>query len=185
LFAVNFANCIIFAGCNYTWASTIPNPNQANSALTYYTHIGPVADRRLRVTSALLAQILSEPAFDVLRTKEQLGYIVSSSTWALPGASEKGIRIVVQSEKPPTYLESRVEAFLDTMKSRIEEMTSEVFEEQKSGLEKKWKEKYKNLTEEASTFMTHINSGHLDFYRSACLADSSMTCITHVLPCSF
>ncbi|KAF5373799.1 hypothetical protein D9758_000838 [Tetrapyrgos nigripes] len=158
-------------GSNYTWASIIPNPEQANSALTYYTHIGPVADRRLRVTSALLSQILSEPAFDMLRTKEQLGYIVSSSGWTLPGSSEKGIRIVVQSERSPAYLESRVEAFLDTMKSRIEEMTPEAFEEQKSGLEKKWRERYKNLTEEASTFMTHINSGHFDFYRNTTDAD--------------
>jgi len=134
--------------------------------LTYYTHIGSVADRHLRVTSALLAQILSEPAFDILRTKEQLGYIVSSSGWALPGASEKGLRIVVQSERSPAYLESRVEAFLDTMKVRLEEMTQEAFEEQKGGLERKWREKFKNMNEEAASFMMHINSGHLDFYRS-------------------
>ncbi|THU88604.1 hypothetical protein K435DRAFT_679530 [Dendrothele bispora CBS 962.96] len=158
-------------GCNYTWRSKILNPNQANSALTYYTHIGPVSNRHLRVTSALLAQILSEPAFDILRTKEQLGYIVSSSGWTLPGASEKGLRIVVQSERSPAYLESRVEAFLDTMKVRLEEMTLEAFEEQKSGLERKWREKYKNLTEEATTFMSHINSGHFDFYRNTIDAD--------------
>lgn len=101
----------------------------------------------------------------MLRTKEQLGYIVSCGYWSLPGASDRGIRIVVQSERTPGYLESRVEAFLDEMKAHIEKMTPETFEEQKVGLDKAWREEHKNLSEEASSFMAHINSGHLDFYR--------------------
>jgi insulysin len=84
----------------------------------------------------------------------------------LPGASEKGLRIVVQSEKTPGYLEERVENFLNAMKTYIEEMSAEVFAEQKHGLEKKWLEADKNLTEESSRFMNHISSGHWDFLRS-------------------
>lgn len=148
------------------WSSPIPNPNQANSALTYYVHFGSIVDQSLRVTSSLLTQILSEPAFNVLRTQEQLGYVVSCSAWSLPGASEKGLRIVVQSEKTPGYVEGRVEAFLDGMKATIEDMTEEEFAEQKSGLEKKWLEAEKNLSDETSRFITHVNSGHWDFLRS-------------------
>lgn len=144
----------------------IPNPNQANSALTYFVRIGSIRDRRLCVIGALLSQILTEPAFNVLRTKEQLGYIVSCGYWSLPGATERGIRIVVQSERVPGYLESRVEAFLDEMKMVIEAMTLETFEEQKTGLDKKWREEEKNLAEEASVFMSQINTGLLDFYKS-------------------
>ncbi|KAG5637127.1 hypothetical protein H0H81_005656 [Sphagnurus paluster] len=150
---------------NYTWIAPIPNPNQANSALTYYVHFGPIVDQPLRVTAALLTQILSEPAFNVLRTQEQLGYIVHCSAWVLPGASEKGLRIVVQSEKNPGYLEDRVEAFLDGMKASIEKMTEEEFAEQKNGLEKKWTEKEKNLADETSRFISHINTGQWDFLR--------------------
>jgi insulysin len=83
----------------------------------------------------------------------------------LPGASEKGLRIVVQSEKNPGYLEERVEAFLDGMKSMIEAMNDEVFAEQRSGLEKKWLEVDKNLADEHSRFAAQINSGHWDFLR--------------------
>lgn len=147
------------------WSAPLPNPNQANSALTYYVHFGSIADEKLRVISALLTQILSEPAFNVLRTREQLGYIVYCTSWLLPGASERGLRIVVQSEKKPYYLEERVEAFLGEMKTKLEEMSEEEFETQKSGLEKKWLEADKNLVEEASRLLNQITSGHLDFLR--------------------
>ncbi|KDQ33027.1 hypothetical protein PLEOSDRAFT_1032530 [Pleurotus ostreatus PC15] len=151
---------------NYTWVSTIPNPNQANSALTYYLNFGPITHQRLRVASALLAQILHEPAFNILRTKEQLGYIVFCSQWLLTGSAQKGLRITVQSEKFPGYLEDRVEAFLDSMKAVIEEMPEDQFEEQKQGLERKWLEADKNLSEEASRYLTQIQTGHLDFLRN-------------------
>lgn len=158
-----------FLGSNHVWSSPIPNPDQANSALTYFTYFGPVADQRLRVTSSLLTQILSEPAFNVLRTREQLGYIVSCTSWTLPGSSEKGLRIVVQSERKPKYLESRVEAFFDEMKEKLESLSVDEFESHRSGLEKKWLEVSKNLGEEFSKYMVHVNSGHWDFLRSKSL----------------
>ncbi|KAF8163442.1 Metalloenzyme, LuxS/M16 peptidase-like protein [Crassisporium funariophilum] len=156
---------ILPQGSNFIWSAPLPNPNQANSALTYYTHYGSIENQTLRVTSSVLTQILQEPAFNVLRTREQLGYIVSCSAWSLPGSSEKGLRIVVQSEKKPNYLEERVEAFLEEMKGKIEEMTDEEFQVQKTGLEKKWLEADKNLAEEVSKFVVQINSGHWDFFR--------------------
>ena len=150
------------------WSAPLLNPNQANSALTYYLHFGSIVDQKLRVVSALLTQILTEPAYNILRTREQLGYIVFCTLWLLPGASERGLRIVVQSEKKPAYLEDRVEAFLREMKSKLEEMSDEEFEAQKTGLEKKWLEEDKNLVEEASRLLNQITTGHLDFLRRRC-----------------
>jgi insulysin len=108
---------------------------------------------------------LSEPAFNILRTKEQLGYIVGASAWSAPGDNDVGLRIVVQSERGPVYLEERVEVFLDHMKGVIELMTEEEFIEQKNGLGRNWREIVKNLNEEVSKFWAHINSGYLDFLR--------------------
>jgi insulysin len=152
-------------GTNHVWSTPVPNPNEPNSALTYYVHFGSKVDRHLRVVAALLTQILSEPAFDTLRTKEQLGYIVGANTWTTPGDDETGLRIVVQSERGPVYLEGRVEAFLDHMKGVIEHMTDEQFVEQKHGLERKWREVPKNLNEEVTRFWAQIDSGFLDFSR--------------------
>lgn len=159
-------NFMFDLGSNFIWSSPIPNINQANSSLTYFTYYGPITDQKLRVVSSLLTQIMSEPAFNVLRTREQLGYIVSCSPWSLAGSSERGLRIVVQSEKKPEYVETRVEAFLDEMKTKIEDMSEEEFNTHKHGLTKKWTEAEKNLAEEVSHFLTHINSGQWDFLRS-------------------
>lgn len=152
-------------GTNHVWSTPVPNPNEPNSALTYYVHYGSKINRHLRVVAALLNQILSEPAFDTLRTKEQLGYIVAANTWTAPGDNDTGLRVVVQSERGPVYLEGRVEAFLDHMKGVIELMTDEEFAEQKQGLERKWREVAKNLEEEVGRFWVHIDSGYLDFSR--------------------
>lgn len=84
------------------------------------------------------------------------------------------MRIVIQSEKTPGYLEDRVESHLDGMKTMIEEMTPEVFEEQKSGLEKGWREAYKNLMEEAGSFVYHISTGGLDFLRGTSISFTSV-----------
>jgi insulysin len=128
-------------------------------------HIGDRTPTTARVTASLLIQILTEPTFNVLRTREQLGYIVLCSSWILAGSGVSGIRIVVQSERGPAYLESRVEAFLTEMKIVLEQMKDEVFEEQKNGLNRKLTEKAKTVAEETNIFWSHIDSGYLDFMR--------------------
>lgn len=152
-------------GSDFIWTMPIDNPNQANSAITYYVHFGQLADARLRVISALLIKILSEPAFNVLRTKEQLGYVVFCSGLTLTGFSEKGLRIVVQSEKSASYLEERIEAFLDSMKEKLATMPVDEFAEHQRSLEKKWLEVDKNLDDEMVRYVVQLKSNHLDFFR--------------------
>ena len=147
-------------------------------------HLGSRNDSRLRVVGSLLVQILSEPAFNVLRTQEQLGYIVSCSQWGLPGDVYFGIRILVQSERHPTYLEERVEAFLDFIKIKLETMPESEFSEQKTGLERKWREGAKNIVEEANRYWSHIESGVLDFHRSVYFDIAISTSRAHFWPFS-
>ena len=69
----------------------VPNPNEPNSALSYYIHTGSTLHPRTRVLAAFLAQYLREPAFNVLRTFGNLApmFSVPSSDpgFNLPGAS--------------------------------------------------------------------------------------------------
>ena len=59
----------------------------------------------------VLFHLLKEPAFNQLRTQEQLGYIVSSSL--SPINKILGGKFVIQSSKfGPEYLESRINNFL-------------------------------------------------------------------------
>lgn len=145
---------------------TVPNPNNINASVSYFCNVGDIADPQLRPTYRLLGQILSEPAFNILRTKEQLGYIVHASEWT--GTEFIGLRIVIQSERDPKYLESRIEAFLVHMRSTLEAMDEAQFNEQKDGLIKKWREKPKNLNEETGRFWAAIESDYLNFLRREC-----------------
>ena len=88
----------------------------------------------------LFTQIIKEPCFDILRTQEQLGslhlshnytymftrilcrrllklmctgYIVFSGIRRASGV--QGLRVIVQSDRPPTFVDQRIEAFLVKM----------------------------------------------------------------------
>ncbi|EGO21183.1 hypothetical protein SERLADRAFT_363280 [Serpula lacrymans var. lacrymans S7.9] len=150
---------------NYVISKLNPNVDEPNCSITYYIHIGKRNDRRLRVTADILSQILSEPAFNILRTKEQLGYVVYCSERFLAGSAHFGLQVVVQSEKEPEFLEERVETFFEEMKGVIEEMDLDTFEEQKASLGKAWMETDKSLDEEVGRFWAQIETGHLDFCR--------------------
>lgn len=143
--------------------SPVPNPNQTNAGVTYYCHFGDVSNPRIRTLAYFLSHMISEPAFNVLRTKEQLGYIVFASAWT--STASIGLRILVQSEKDPVYVESRINAFLSGLREFLENMSEEQFDEHRRGLIHLWNEKDKNLNEECRSFWGHIQSGYLDFFR--------------------
>ena len=58
----------------------------------------------------LLVQIAAEPCFNILRTKEQLGYLVHCNTRLANGV--QGLRFIIQSDKDVIHLDERIEAFL-------------------------------------------------------------------------
>ncbi|KAF8605452.1 insulin-degrading enzyme [Ceratobasidium sp. AG-I] len=149
--------------CNYIWEDIVPNANDLNSSITYYVEVGDSTDPQLRATLSLFGQMVSEPAFNQLRTKEQLGYVVSSGVWLSTGSA--GWRVVVQSERKPYYLESRVESFLDLFRETLSNMPESEFERQRDAYANKRLERLKNLGEEASRFWAHIESGYEDFLR--------------------
>ena len=61
----------------------------------------------------LIENLLMEPAYDQLRTKEQLGYVVLTDVRKARGTL--ALRFIVQGEKPPEYLDERIESFLLTI----------------------------------------------------------------------
>src|SRR5208282_5419315 len=119
--------CLIFPpGSNYLYRRTLKDPRNVNHCIEYSCFVGDRADRVLRNKALLLDQMTHERAFDQLRTKEQLGYVV----WSGIRVSETTLayRIIIQSEKTPQYLESRIDAFLESYEQTIQEMSESVFE---------------------------------------------------------
>jgi insulysin len=98
----------------------------------------------------LFEQIIHEPCFDVLRTKEQLGYIVFSGVTRPRGV--QSLRIIVQSNKKPDFLDKRIERFLLGMRKHIEDLSEEEFEKNKTSLSDRILEKPKKLSSRNAKF---------------------------------
>ena len=156
-------NLILPPGSNYIFQHTLADPANVNHAIEYYLQIGSSTDRKLRAMLGLFSQMTSEPAFDQLRTKEQLGYIVFSGS--RPSATTIGYMVLVQSERTPDYLESRVNAFLLKFGLELDKMTTEEFEGHRRSIINKRLEKLKNLESETGRLWGHIGSECFDFYQ--------------------
>jgi len=111
----------------------------------------------------LFSQIINESCYNQLRTKEQLGYIVFSGVRRSNGA--QGIRVIVQSDRHPDYLDSRIESFIASIKESLEKMDEAEFATQVEALASKRLEKPKKLSVRNGRFWSEILSHHFNFDR--------------------
>jgi insulysin len=148
-------------GGNYVYHKTLKDPDNVNHCIEYLLYVGNNSIRPLRAKTLLLDQMTHEPAFDQLRTKEQLGYVVFSGTHLT--ATTIGYSFIIQSEKTPEYLESRIDSFLGGFAKTLSSMSDSDFEGHKRSLITKRLEKLKNLDQESSRLWSHINNEYLDF----------------------
>lgn len=153
---------IIPPGSDFRYAHTLKNPDNINHCIEYVLFAGSNSDRALRAKLLLMGQILDEPVFNTLRTKEQLGYVVGSGTVMVH--TVQAFRIIAQSEKDCGFLEKRIDHFLNGfLETVMDEMSEEDFEKHKIGLINKRLQKLKNLTEEAGRMWHHVTSEAFDF----------------------
>jgi insulysin len=148
-------------GSKWVYKRDVEDPNNVNSGIEYLIQVGNVTQTALRAKLSLLAQIAQEPCFDQLRTKEQLGYLVFSGVRKQTGSM--GMRFIVQSERDTTYLENRIEAFLEKLKTLVENMSETEYRAQVQSLISKKLEKDKNMGQEGGKYWTHIHSGYYEF----------------------
>ena len=156
-------NMIMSPGSNYIFKQPLVDPANVNHCIEYYVQIGNVMDLRLRALLQMFAQITEEPAFNQLRTKEQLGYVVWSGV--RPAATMMGYRVLIQSERDPDFLEKRIDAFLLKMRGQINEMSAEDFDGHKRSLINKRLEKLKNLESETGRLWGYVNGEYFNFYQ--------------------
>ncbi|VDO85139.1 unnamed protein product [Heligmosomoides polygyrus] len=127
----------------------------------------------------LLVQILREPAFNQLRTVEQLGYIVW--TGSRLNAGTLGLQFIVQGPKTPDHVLERIEAFIEKMRADLVTMSDEEFEKQKTGLITRLLEKPKTLGGRFRRFWNEIDCRQYDFDRSEFVGDALYSRITIAL----
>uniref|UniRef100_A0ACD5WJT1 Uncharacterized protein n=1 Tax=Avena sativa TaxID=4498 RepID=A0ACD5WJT1_AVESA len=139
------------------------NPKNENSSIVQYIQVHQ-DDAISNIKLQLFSQIASQPAFNQLRTVEQLGYIAGLSL-----RSDRGVwalEVVIQSTvKDPSYLDVRVDEFFKTFESKIHELSDKDFKRNVKSLVDSKLEKFKNLWEEADFYWGEIEAGTLKFDR--------------------
>ncbi|EGU72047.1 hypothetical protein FOXB_17444, partial [Fusarium oxysporum f. sp. conglutinans Fo5176] len=152
---------ILTKGSNYVFRKTLKDPKNVNHCVETWFYVGSREDRDVRTKTLLLEQMLSEPAFDQLRTKEQLGYIVWRGTRDFKTTC--GFRFLIQSEMTAEFLDSRIEAFLMRYADTLEKMSETEFEGHKQSLIVQRLEMFQTLDAESVHHFTQITNEYYDF----------------------
>lgn len=108
--------------------------NDVNTSITNYYQVGP-SSVTLTAYLDLLDSLIEEPLFDTLRTKEQLGYDVSSDVKDTFGIL--GFTITVHSQEnknKSAVVDSKIEEFLIQFLTALTAMSEEDFETAKNSL---------------------------------------------------
>lgn len=139
------------------------NQKNENSSIVQYIQVHQ-DDALSNIKLQLFSLISSQPAFNQLRTVEQLGYITYLSL-----RSDRGVwalEVVIQSTvKDPSYLDSRIDEFFKTFESKIHELSDKDFKRNVKSLIDSKLEKFKNLWEESDFYWGEIQAGTLKFDR--------------------
>jgi insulysin len=148
-------------GCNYVYE--VQNDVHKESCIELYYQCG-LQSKENNMKLELFAQIIQEPCFDILRTKEQLGYIVFSGIRRSNGV--QGLRIIVQSDKHPTFVDDRIEEFLKTMLTYLSSMPEDEFLRHREALAAQRLEKPKQLSTQTNIFWGEITAQQYHFDRA-------------------
>ncbi|EQC24990.1 hypothetical protein SDRG_17125 [Saprolegnia diclina VS20] len=149
------------------------NPESVNSGVHTMFQLG-LESTRLRALNEVFAQLAKEPCFNQLRTIEQLGYIVFSSTHRAHGVEY--YRLIVQSDvAPPAYVEASIDAFLLSMHAAILNLSATEFVKNLNAVVDTLLEKPKTASEECSRFWEEISAETYSFSRRADVAAAVKT----------
>ena len=103
------------------------NEANTNSSVEMVLQMGALNDVT-NATLSLFNALVKEPAFNQLRTEEQLGYIVHVSV-KTNGDNIKGLLLLIQSDSfSPEHVETRMELFIQNYRKTLVEMSDTDFQ---------------------------------------------------------
>ncbi|TNN18138.1 Insulin-degrading enzyme [Schistosoma japonicum] len=136
---------------------------QPASAVYYYLQCGDQSTLNDTLLN-LFCQIVSEPAFNKLRTEQQLGYIVHAG---LRRSNKlQGFRILVQSPHHPNDVEKSIEEFLLTVNKLLENMSEKDFDVHVQSLLTHLLEKPKGMQDRFRLLWSEVVCRHYNFKRN-------------------
>ena len=143
-----------------------PNTADTNSAVINKYQIGGVKDDAQRMSLALLEDVLSDEAFNFLRTKQQLGYIVQLGSENLHGAL--ALTLLVQgSKKGPAFVDGQIEAFFQRYRQLVHDISDEKMAAFKKSRNDALAAPFRRLGEETEAYWVEVSKGRYQFNRSA------------------
>mmetsp|Transcript_123470 Transcript_123470/g.360572 ORF Transcript_123470/g.360572 Transcript_123470/m.360572 type:complete len:1001 (-) Transcript_123470:106-3108(-) len=136
-----------------------PIPGDGNHATVASYQYG-VADVAERVKLNLLGEMIANPIYDGLRTKQQLGYVVQGSV--TEDVNVLQLRVLVQgTKKEPDAVEDAIEQVLEEFGASLAAMKPEEFKLWKESLRGELNHKDQNMDQEAQRYWSQIvNDGH-------------------------
>ena len=147
--------------CEYLYRVAEPNVENSNSAIQVTFQIGPQSLHQKALLD-LLGQMIQEPCFKQLRTVEQLGYIVFSGPYRAEDIQH--LRFIIQSDKmSPEGLDERIELFVESFYSDIQQMEQNDFDKYKDAIRSKLLEKPKTPWEESMRYWRQITKTMYEF----------------------
>jgi insulysin len=143
----------------------VAEPNPVNSNAASFVMVQSLGEgAKDHVMIELLSSIVEQPFYDDLRTKQQLGYIVSNGVKAV-GKTRTLAFIVQSSVAPVEKLTTETLKFLDGIRDRLEKLPSVDFGTYVKGLIDRKTEPDKQLATEVMRNWAEISSGRLEFDR--------------------
>ncbi|MFT6189178.1 MAG: secreted Zn-dependent insulinase-like peptidase [Oleispira sp.] len=145
------------------------HPDSAMSLYIQGQQFDELTSDNARAHYALLAQIISTPYYQWLRTEKKMGYIVSASPF--PQNAVPGMIFIVQS---PTASSADIlaesELFFADFKQQLAQLSAKEFDDHKQGLISRLVSKKKNMAEKVGHFWHNIEVNRLTFDTNEAIA---------------
>jgi len=137
------------------------NQDHPDKVMTLYLQGDDNSDEA-RAKVGLLAQMISSPYYQYMRTDQQLGYIVFAT--AYPQKSVPALLFIVQSPNAsPEEMMEHTRIFFRNYASELETISDEEFALFQEGLITRLTEKPKNMGEKATNFWADLSTGRYSF----------------------
>ncbi len=145
------------------------HPDSAISLYIQGQQFDPMTSDKARAHYALLAQIVSTPYYQWIRTEKKMGYIVSASPF--PQNAVPGLIFIVQSPNASANaIMQETELFFNDFSSHLASLTPAAFEDHKQGLISRLVSKKKNMSEKVGHFWHNIEVNRLTFDTNEAIA---------------
>ena len=136
-------------------------PPYSDSALVSY-YQGPDKSMESRAAFALLQQVIDTPYYQELRTRQQLGYLVSASPLTM--LDVPALAFIIQSPNTSAdELQEKTHSFLEEFRHQLEGLTEAELNQQKRALVSRIMEKDLKLSDRSNRYWTEIDRGNTRF----------------------